>query len=117
MTDMPKRHFWQLHLSTAILAMFASGAMLYVNTQMKVSYQMYYVWPYMGWPFAYWSGDARMTGSARLTMEYTGSDIFPNPSPFSYLGLSLDIIIGIIVVGAFTIICEWLIRRRETRKP
>jgi len=36
MIDTPKRRFWQIHLSTAVVLMFASGTLLWANLNISI---------------------------------------------------------------------------------
>ena len=55
--EKPKRRFWQIHLSTAVLLMFLAGGILFVNLRRKAMLAISYprmqapLRLSMGWPF------------------------------------------------------------------
>jgi hypothetical protein len=133
----PKRKFWQLHLSTAVLMMLFSGALLFANLstykgELRPCYgavgnpvytadgiplrrisdiPTFYTQTYCrGWPFNYWKVELD-TGDSHYRFV-SGSD---NPRYF-YRNVGLDCILGVMLLAAATFTLEFLIRRREARK-
>jgi hypothetical protein len=95
----PKRRFWQIHLSTAVVLMFASGIVLMVNSI----------------PFDY--GQLPSGGSAldrgwpiHFHDEPDYSDIHP-------VFVAFDVGAAATFLAVIYLFCEYLIRRREARKP
>jgi hypothetical protein len=119
MSEPRKRRWFQIHLSTALIAMLAASTLLYLNVTESHSH-IIYTWSYKdvwytgtlvrGWPYQYtvdgsypWD-DWRGTG-----YEYLGRSIL--------FSLVADVILSIALVIGLMIFCESLLRRRETQKP
>jgi hypothetical protein len=123
MSEKPKRKFWQFHLATAILSTFAAASLLFAN----LSPNRKPLWPdilpadiYLhvyGWPMVAYIdyipalehgipiGGAT---SARLqTAEYGWNSHH----------LIIDILCSVAILFIASCLSEWLIRRREARKP
>jgi hypothetical protein len=101
-----KRRFWQLHLSTAVISMLVIGFLLLKNIhlyeRLTISKEAY------GWPATIYEAE-----------RVRDAMYFPNIvfSPMNSEALFWDCIISIVIIAAFTVASEWLIRRREGRKP
>ena len=102
MTDKPKRKFWQFHLSTAVLMMFATGGVLLANhreyefTPGSIMGERNYPKTGSGWPFNIESSQI---------LDFRSAYILFN------VGTGVCIVIGLGVAS------EYLLRRREARKP
>lgn len=90
MSQTPKRPWFQLHLSTAIVLMFAAGGLMQFSVSCYRQALEYYTW----------EGDTE--------------PLFPWVRPVAVV---LLIIGSISVLGLTTILCEYLIRRSKARKP
>ena len=93
-----KKNLWQIHLSTTVLCMFAAGVILWSNCHDWAPSPNYY-WNEYGWPCtAYRVGplDVRQWSSRQLFA---------------------DIVVALLVVSIVTLVSEYLIRRREAKKP
>jgi hypothetical protein len=142
----PKRRFWQIHLSTALLSTILFGAALPLNIQKRYTsnYQYPEVW-YLdnpvpnyewncGWPFTYCHAyghfennpypstkeEWRKKERERLksgTFEYPDRYDYEEQDPIRIALLSIDILLTLGMVFAFVLTSEWLIRRRKGRKP
>ena len=112
MSEKPKRRVWQVHLSTAIALMFMAGGVLWINsipdigrnppgmlkTPIEVGSHSTYI--YYGWP--YW---CIVKEQESRNFYWTWDGAVPNAI--------VVLAVFVAVAGCF----EWLIRRREGRKP
>ena len=111
MSDNPKRKWFQFHLSTAIVGMFATGCFLWANFSGRlVRYdnnpelisQCVYGWPYIA---------------------YVTDELMPNPTSnywpktFFREGMYLNSIVGFIILFVVTMLSEYIIRCRKAKKP
>src|SRR6266404_1141238 len=98
MTDKPRRPWFQIHLSTAIVLMFVAGGILWLNVTPD--------WAHMssvyGWPKGFY--EERFGNPIAGTRFFLGT-------------LILNIIAGIIILGYIAFLCEAFLRRREARAP
>jgi len=106
-----KRPWFQFHLSTAIVLMFVAAGLLWLNLRDPVltSKNCYgdgwYIWD-RGWPLPH----SRVgTTEFPMTEEYLDALFFP--------GMLADSIVGLSVLVAVAVACEWPIRRREAKAP
>ena len=106
MTSSPKRPWFRFHLLTAVLMTVAAGGMMWINTSNPTP-------NYHGWPWiavdsnhdhlSKWYDD-------RQTWECCNLIVFPMP-------LFLDILTAVVIICSLAANIEFLIRRREGRKP
>ncbi len=95
-----KRPFWQIHLSTAVVMMFASALFMLAN-----AYRHMEQGPpgWFGWPYSI------------LRDSSGGWDAFHPHEPVwdvSYAGLFLNVSFMVWLVVAVGMVCEWFIHRR-----
>ena len=123
--EKPKRRFWQLHLSTAVLLMLVTGGLMFANFQFgpelyaklhdipaparnplpspKIFYRV------RGWPF--------MSSSiVEATPSQTNSYCWLDGEAFM-AGAVFNVPICILIICTFAFVCEYLIRRREGGRP
>ena len=116
MTDKPRRPWFQLHLSTAIVMMFVAAGLIWANTSRSVHFSdpEFYVEKF-GWPNAmcrrisYVDIDSNGNESRKLSdweWEWKGNH------PVYWNALS-----AVFVMIGSSLAVEWLIRRSETRAP
>lgn len=91
-SEKPRRRFWRIHLSTALLMMIAAGLMLALNVRVLNSTTSVYGWP-----------------QACFYVERTRSYCVLE-------ALALNIEVGLLAVVAVGCLSEWLIRDGEARK-
>jgi len=110
-----KRRFWQLHLSTAVLLMFVSGSLVGSNTRDRdpVYWDSYFRGLRRvptGWPFEF---------KQRFETYDAENDKVLNAEegPCNVWSLAGDIFTAIGICSSVAFISEWLIRRREGRRP
>jgi hypothetical protein len=108
----PRRARFQVHLSTAIVLMFVSGALMWANTNPRITLRFY---PGMsvcshydyGWPFEAFGIDA---WPQSYTNNNHSNSYFENEGGYVQLK---DISVALIVLSLVWYACEWLIRRRQ----
>ena len=128
-TEKPKRKFWQLHLSTAIIAMLVFSAFSCLNFIPLNVYKYNlgqrvdnYVY---GWPveivIRQYSNAVGDFFFFRVNFNYQRTGIYWLPYPASFpkalVFIGLNICVALFSTLTAVFICEWLIRRREGRKP
>ena len=102
MTSSPKRPWFRFHLLTAVLMMFTAGGMLWANVReydfsSSISFgERHYSQVGHGCPF-------NIEGNQMLH--------------FRWLFILMNGCSGVLVVIGVGATCEWLIRRREARRP
>jgi hypothetical protein len=117
-----KRRFWQLHLSTAVLLMFGAGGFLWLNSFPH----RFYPWADMpenyfyqyGWPTVFYTdpepalvmGIPLGTALDRFIREVGQREV-------STLHVVVNVLVALPCLASLAFACEWLIRRREGRKP
>ena len=123
MSDKPKRRLWQIHLSTAIVLMFVAGVLIFLNIS---PHQAEENWGKMedfvsggqhityGFPRECFDDEANQMNT--YFTRYTNVHGFVL-SIWKTNNLIIDVLFAITIFVAVTIACEWLIRRREARKP
>jgi len=126
-TDTPKRGFWQIHLSTALLLLMAASALLGGNVHRREFYSTQYKLTtldgvehlvtefqvYRGWPWSYREG-YRIVNEPEITDDpENGFRYSYNHTPSTFL----NIVFAAAMLVTITFISEWLIRRLEVRKP
>jgi len=109
--EKPKRKFWQIHLSTAVLLMLVAGTILYKATQFRrcpkaISWDM-------GWPLDAIEAFPKYNGEGDVERD----DSSQYPIKFRYYVadwecLAIDVVIDVGIVLSLAFVCEWLIRRR-----
>ena len=118
MTNKPKRRFWQIHLSTAIVLMLLASGLLGLNVQPRNTHIEYSSLPgrthfvQFGWP---------LTLEYELQVHELGEHVEAQDEGMSF-GIKLwaavsNCILGVIFLLFLAMLLEYLIRRREARKP
>ena len=129
MTDKPRSPWFQLHLSTATVLMFVAGGLLWANVRVTKASQLVHfrsvngpgeetiIWFSKGFPVSFdrWSPTVSrdvlvLRGAPAPTFT---DELYENP----YTWIAFDIVVSILILASVLAICEWLIRRREARKP
>jgi hypothetical protein len=106
-TQAPKRRFWQIHLSTAVVMMVVASVCLFVNLQWRFSESSTYSSAddvpgeiqIQGWPFA---AQKRFWGYGREWYRQIEG-----------YGLVADAVCMFVVVAGVATLSEYLIRRRS----
>ena len=117
MTSSPKRPWFRFHLLTAVLMMLAAGGMMWLNLCKRLvdlpADGAYETEPLIyGWPlnFAYHGPRSFRTG---LGMTW-GDGV---TTLFFWRGVIVDVVVFILILVCVTSCIEFLLRRREGRKP
>ena len=123
MSDKPRRAWFQLHLSTAILLMFVAGGLVWANigtlNAETIDFDIHGGDPLdwipikktmrsFGWPLLFYGAPEMHVSMARVYC-FTGTSILAAPMIFDILFACT-----LIIVTAF--LSGWRIRRREARK-
>ena len=114
MNEPPKmRRFWQLHLSTAVYVS------IIVTIWLAVVKYTIYRFPdgsfIVGWPYqAVASQDLRYKSLFRL--DFGGIELFMG-CPVDWKNVLIDFAIPVLAISTFVIVSEYLICRREGRRP
>ncbi len=114
MSTTPKRRFWQIHLSTALILMLTASALLWANliphTYDGKPDPDYISGKIYGWP---------VDAAWRITLYLDWGR--PDPDPFrlhlqrdTFEGVAIDAAVAILILAALTVTCEWRIRRQTT---
>ena len=104
MPNPPRRPFFQIHLSTAIVLMFSAGALIWINTHARMPYKCC-IYDY-GWPFTALERELTHNGLGKAdTWSY---EIF-------YLNMAIDVCTAQTILLAVRYLCERRIRRRAAR--
>ncbi|HLX63868.1 MAG TPA: hypothetical protein VKX17_21530 [Planctomycetota bacterium] len=133
MTQLPRRKWLQVHLSTAIVLMFVAGGIIWANVRERWSVDIFEfaVYRELGWPFvayhqspastdpsdpmyALMNADSDSNGIKRVGAP-TGF-IVPRAAPFSFSMAILDALTALTLLSAVWFFCEWRIRRWRVRK-
>ena len=96
MNDKPKRRFWQIHLSTAVLMTLVAGFCLWFNIETSIDMDTDII--SRGWPNTAW-------------LFIDGS------SYFFRKGILVNAFYALSILFNVAFLSEYLIRRRESRKP
>jgi hypothetical protein len=102
MTEPPRRHRFQIHLSTAVVLMFVAGGLIWANVTEQ---------PH---PIYQETDHVRMSGYGlpiQVQAFYYGGFVGINP-----IQAAADIVFALGTLFATWFLCEWLIRRRVARK-
>ena len=114
-----RRRWFQIHLSTAIVLMFAAGGLLGLNILPfergltdwdldkypldKILPKESWLFVAQGWPIPFWTA-------------FEGNKQIRVASKWRYQCLSADVAIVLVILGAIAMCCEWRIRRRAREK-
>ncbi|HLX64732.1 MAG TPA: hypothetical protein VKX17_25905 [Planctomycetota bacterium] len=106
-----KRRFFQVHLSTAIMLMFAAGGLLWANStkyfdETDKGHQV----GCRGFPFAMWWSDNR------LERDFGPLSWMNHDPVFSLPMAALDSFIAAVILFAVWFVCEAWIHRRAARE-
>jgi hypothetical protein len=127
MTTPPRRARFQIHLSTAIVLMFAAGGLIWANTMVRGSQfhltqymRIYYISDDLGWPahaFTHYFKSFSMFEFERAPEHRkTGVTHVHDRFEFHPKGIALNLFVLFTILFAAWLTCEWLIRRRAARK-
>src|ERR1017187_4066860 len=115
MPNPPRRARFQVHLSTAIVLMFAAGGLMWVNMRGYITSKYHssdrdnlitaYGWPYKA---LYLSKVINKYHDRENYIEYFGYTEY-------WMG-ALDAVVAFVIVVFIWFACEWLIRRRALKK-
>ncbi len=107
MEEPTKRRRFQLHLSTAIVLMFAAGGIVWANVSMRKA-----PWPerrffehLYGWPY-----DALYSTPYSFNDEDAGP-----PTHWIASGIIINALVAALILNVVWYVCEWWIARRQTR--
>ena len=104
----PPRKRFQIHLSTAIVMMFVAGALMWANVNERASSDK--VCSLYGFPF-----DANYV--LLNEVDEVDGELVPVFRPYLVsIPLIENGLIALAILFAVWFLCEWLIRRRATRK-
>lgn len=112
----PKRKFWQFHLSTTVLIIiFLSGLMWLETRASNVTEQsagFWRAWTWYGWPF-------HAVACLKWEESLFATRISPiNPGlQFNTLNVGLDFFFVVLTILTLAFLSEFIIHRREIRKP
>ena len=110
-----KRRFWQLHLSTTVALSLVTGMLLYAHlfhvfgvlTGEEADVLAIFGWPFPIFRWRNWDGRVPL-------MDYS----WRTYSRWSVLeAIVADVVISLGFIMMTILVLEWLIRRREARKP
>jgi len=109
-----KRRLWQLHLSTAVMLMFVAGGLLWMNMR-------HYDVPFQnnGWPCAMYFKYIALD-SEEATIQVGAQMLGKWPTwygPWHIRGAVINISVALAALVFVAMSFEYLIRRREVRKP
>ena len=113
MSDKP-RHWFQIHLSTAVVLMFVAGTIMWLNTIPGIGWsggvnigptRPGEGYSFLGWP--YWNRLLVFTTSSEKLIGDQWIDV----------GIYYDVLTAIGILAGTAFACELCIRRREARKP
>jgi hypothetical protein len=114
-SEKPKRKFWQFHLTTAFLIMMTASGFVWINCVREddawdYGDERYLYWHY-GWPTEIFC----VQNDWDFSRKKDGGKVV---STHIYLsGIVKNVTVLILALGILAFISEYLIRRREGRKP
>ena len=107
MSDNPRRAWFQIHLSTAIVLMFVAGVLNYANwIWVEREFKGGDIWICRGMPVPFDGYPKVSPFPPSSAMDYRYTD---------YRFMVANIVVGLILLALIGVICEYLIRRREAR--
>jgi hypothetical protein len=111
MSDHPKRPLFRFHLLTLVLMTFAAGGMIGVSICDRSTENSN--WELYGWPF--------VTAERWVNYEHTGPERLHEPDEHRLrlkpAGFAAESVLTIFIIASVAFVSEYLIRRREARKP
>jgi len=110
-----KRRFWQLHLSTAVLMMLLAGTILYKVSQFR-RHPRDLSWD-IGWPIDAVTAYPKWNEQNQRVERDDGPFLIKFRYVVDWTSLATDIFIDVGIILSFVFVCEWLICRREGRRP
>lgn len=107
MSDKPKRAWFQIHLSTAIVLMFVAGGLMWANSTvaMRFRYERVYGFPF---PAIY---------SHPMEIGDSIDSLHVQPAGIDWFCLAGNIFVGLYLLRLTAFLSEYIIRRRAARKP
>ena len=123
-----KRRWFQIHLSTAIVLMFVAGGLLGANLNKTTKYYddgVHPGWRQYGWPWPCWTevvSELHEVGTEnKVLVAFNAEDSrklgfgdYPN---FDWVVLIWNLVAALLLVVVLACGMEFIIRRREARKP
>jgi hypothetical protein len=118
MNDAPRRKRFQVHLSTAVVLMFAAGLLMSVNMMERVELKLFSngttgvvngLYRTTGWPFAAREKLIELIGLPPNVMV-CGNIFFEK---WSSTAIELNAMVALAILFALWFVCEWWVRRRE----
>ena len=109
MVATPKRRWFQIHLSSAVVLMFVASGLVWSNV-IPSSRLLPYVFVY-GWPLIIYVDYANLP---RNTIDGFGLMSEFGNREFMWLHCFMNLIVMLLVFFGVCVCSEWLIRRRET---
>ena len=124
MSDKPKRRWFRFHLLTAVVTMFAAGVVIWANSRPEEEYVLRYGYPSpteqrilrYGWPWTAVTRYGNLEAIGFFGASSPDSNHFDDIQ-WDKIGLLKDSLCIVAMSLSAGIVSEWLIRRREGRKP
>jgi hypothetical protein len=108
MVEQRPRRLWQIHLSTAIVMMFVSGAFIWANVRHSSTTGVDGMFiPLHGWPLVV-HYDLLVLDSEEAALQPEDWDGYWNRR-----NMILNSAIGVLLLTTVAVGCEWSIRRRR----
>lgn len=116
----PTRHWFQFHLGTAVLIMFTMAVLIWSNVQPQVLVMhvkgscvgdpaLGYGWPMLTY--------VELMDRPLRPEELATVETLSSPYPIVWRSIIMNASIALCICGTTAFACEWLIRRRSSRKP
>lgn len=110
MNDAPtKRPWFQFHLSTAIIVMFAAAGLLWLNLNLMTGWTK--AGPHYGFPLPFWT--RWFAGWVQDRLNGEGKPVIHTEIWWGQLCVNL--LLNAMVLIAIGWFCEWLIRRKAAK--
>jgi hypothetical protein len=136
MSDKPRRPWFQIHLSTAIVLMFVAGGLMFANfgariTKPTSNFKMEFGWPCIVWTrfeirdllsFEHREDEyrIRVEGGDEIVVPQEDMEHFDSRGISSgprIKSLAINLATALAILASIAFGCEWHIRRRESRAP
>jgi hypothetical protein len=124
MPESPRPKWLQVHLSTAVVLMFAATALLWINVREQAVVDTEILLPsgfhpnakYNGWPFIF---NEYVIAPVKVPVGWDGKEplVTSIESRIIWFDATLDVFVGLILLAALWFLCEWQIRRHRERNP
>ena len=117
-----KRHWFQIHLSTAIVLMFVAGGLIFLNSRFIRKFDVHIgarvcidIKCSCGWPKEIASFESQVDPTEEVWIEMKNNNLeswLPDSFNWNILGLLFNLMIGVLILSLAGSSCEWRIRRR-----